>query len=81
VGGGGTDGSTVRITVADTGRGMTQAELERAFDSFYTTKPGGTGLGLSVVRRLVLDANGSLRVETEPGKGSTFIVELPGRGA
>jgi len=71
----------VRITVADTGKGMTQEELNRAFDDFYTTKPGGTGLGLSIVRRLVLDANGALRVETEPGAGSRFSVELPGEGA
>jgi signal transduction histidine kinase len=72
--------ATVRITVADTGRGMTKVELERAFDDFYTTKPGGTGLGLSIVRRLVLDANGALRVETHPGTGSRFIVDLPGEG-
>jgi len=71
----------VRITVADTGQGMTQEELNRAFDDFYTTKPGGTGLGLSIVRRLVLDASGALRVETQPGAGSRFIVELPGEGA
>ncbi len=68
---------TVRIAVSDTGRGMSKAELDRAFDDFYTTKPGGTGLGLSIVRRLVLDSNGSLNVETEPGEGSTFIVEIP----
>ncbi len=67
----------VRITVADTGKGMTKEQLEKAFEGFYTTKPGGTGLGLSIVRRLVLDAGGSLRVETKPGAGSTFIVELP----
>jgi len=74
----GADGRpAVRITVADTGKGMTQAQLDKAFDGFYTTKPGGTGLGLSIVRRLVLDAGGSLRVETKPGAGSTFIVELP----
>ncbi len=68
----------VRITVGDTGRGMSKAELTRAFEDFYTTKPGGTGLGLSIVRRLVLDSAGALRVESEPGKGSRFIVELPG---
>jgi len=68
---------TVRIAVSDTGRGMSKAELDRAFDDFYTTKPGGTGLGLSIVRRLVLDSNGSLNVETEPGQGSTFVVEIP----
>ncbi|HJU65504.1 MAG TPA: HAMP domain-containing sensor histidine kinase [Gemmatimonadaceae bacterium] len=70
--------SAVRITVEDTGRGMTEEELSRAFDDFYTTKPHGTGLGLSVVRRLVLDLNGSLRVSTRPGAGSSFVVELPG---
>ena len=75
------DRPAVRITVADTGKGMSREELNRAFDDFYTTKPGGTGLGLSIVRRLVLDANGALRVETEPGGGSKFIVELPGEGA
>jgi len=51
--------------------------LDRAFDDFYTTKDGGTGLGLSVVRRLVSDLGGTLRVETKPGQGSRFIVELP----
>jgi signal transduction histidine kinase len=67
----------VRIAISDTGRGMSKTELDKAFDDFHTTKPGGTGLGLSIVRRLVLDSNGSLKVETEPGQGSTFIVEIP----
>src|SRR6266480_2568538 len=67
----------VRISVSDTGRGMSKSELDKAFDDFHTTKPGGTGLGLSIVRRLVLDSNGSLNVETEAGQGSTFIVEIP----
>ena len=67
----------IRITVADSGRGMTQEELDRAFDDFYTTKPGGTGLGLSIARRLVLDLDGTLKVETEPGVGTRMILELP----
>jgi signal transduction histidine kinase len=66
----------VRLTVADTGRGMTAEELDRAFDDFHTTKTSGTGLGLSVVRRLVGDLGGTLRVETSPGQGSTFMVEI-----
>lgn len=70
-------GLAVRLTVSDTGGGMTRGELERAFDDFYTTKPGGTGLGLSIVRRLVLDLGGSLRVDTERGSGSRFMIELP----
>jgi two-component system sensor histidine kinase HydH len=57
---------------------MTQTELDRAFDDFYTTKSGGSGLGLSIVRRLILDLNGSLRVETEPAKGTRVVVDLPG---
>ncbi len=75
-----TDGGRVQVIVADTGRGMSQAELDRAFEGFYTTKPGGTGLGLTIVRRLVQDVGGSMRVETEPGVGSRFIVELPSQG-
>ncbi|HET8622408.1 MAG TPA: ATP-binding protein [Gemmatimonadales bacterium] len=67
----------VRLTVADTGRGMSQAELDRVFEGFYTTKAGGTGLGLTIVRRLVQDGGGSLRVQSEPGAGSRFTVELP----
>lgn len=70
-------GGLVRLTVADTGPGMSRAELDRAFDDFHTTKDGGTGLGLSIVRRLVLDLGGALRIETAPGAGTRAIVELP----
>ncbi len=66
-----------RIVVNDTGRGMTPQELQKAFDDFYTTKRGGTGLGLSVVRRLVADLSGILRVETAPGQGTSVIVDIP----
>jgi signal transduction histidine kinase len=69
----------VRLTVADTGRGMTRDELRRAFDDFHTTKPTGTGLGLSVVRRLLTDVGGAVRAETTPGEGTTFTIELPAR--
>ncbi len=70
----------VRFIVSDTGRGMTRQQLDRAFDDFYTTKPTGTGLGLSVVRRLLTDLGGSIRVETAPGEGSTFTIEIPASG-
>src|SRR5260370_26882773 len=68
----------VRFTVADAGRGMSKQELDRAFDDFYTTKAGGTGLGLSVVRRLLMDLGGSVRVGRAPGGGSTFASDIPG---
>jgi len=70
-------GPVVRVTIADTGPGMTRDELDRAFDDFYTTKAGGTGLGLSIVRRLILDLGGALRIETEPGAGTRATVEIP----
>ena len=73
-------GSMVRLTVSDSGRGMTERELAKAFDDFYTTKAGGTGLGLSVVRRLVADLHGVLRIETEPGKGTQVTVDVPAAG-
>jgi signal transduction histidine kinase len=72
-------GCVVRVSVADNGRGMTRAELDQAFDDFYTTKEGGTGLGLTIVRRLIQDLGGRLRVETEPGVGTRVIVDLPER--
>ncbi|MGH7497240.1 MAG: ATP-binding protein [Gemmatimonadales bacterium] len=70
----------VRITVADTGPGMSREQLDGAFDDFFTTKAGGTGLGLSIVRRLVLDLGGALRIVTEPGAGTRAIVDLPAAG-
>jgi signal transduction histidine kinase len=76
-GGAGGASNAIRVVVEDTGKGMTESELERAFQDFHSTKPGGVGLGLSIVRRLVTDAGGRLRVETSLGAGSRFIVEVP----
>lgn len=67
----------VRVSVSDTGCGMTETELSRAFDDFHTTKSNGTGLGLSVVRRLASDLQANLRVESQPGRGTTFTLDLP----
>jgi signal transduction histidine kinase len=67
----------IRVTVADTGRGMSPDEQGKVFNDFYTTKEGGTGLGLSIVRRLVMDLQGTLRVESAPGKGTRFIIDIP----
>jgi signal transduction histidine kinase len=66
-----------RVVVADTGRGMTPEEAGRIFADFYTTKPDGGGLGLSIVRRLVMDLHGTIRVESTLGVGTRLIVDLP----
>ena len=65
------------ITVTDTGRGMTEQQLAQIFRPFYTTRNNGTGLGLSLVRRIIEEHNGQVNVSSEPDNGSTFQVLLP----
>ncbi len=69
----------VVISLRDTGSGMSAAQVARAIEPFYTSKPfgQGTGLGLSVVHRLVTEAGGKLNIESEPGNGTTVHLILP----
>lgn len=69
----------VQIMVSDDGAGISAADLARAFEPFFTTKePGkGTGLGLAIARNFVVEHGGSIRLESEPGKGAAAIIELP----
>ena len=71
------ESAAVRLTVADTGRGMSKDETQRMFDDFYTTKATGTGLGLSIVQRLVTDLQGTIGVESTPGKGTRVTIDFP----
>ncbi len=66
-----------RISVADSGCGMPAEVLERVFEPFFTTKPDGTGLGLSITRRIVHEHGGHISVESRPGLGTRFTIELP----
>ncbi len=71
------DEGSLRVTVADTGAGIRKEDIGRVFDPYYTTKPSGTGLGLAIVHRIVEAHCGEIRLESEPGKGTTFKVLLP----
>jgi hypothetical protein len=71
----------VEISVSDSGAGIPPESLERIFRPFYTTKRGGTGLGLSLCRRIIRQHGGKLGVESKLGKGSRFIIHLPLREA
>lgn len=71
----------VRIEVSDTGTGLTKEECERLFTPYYTTKRHGTGLGLAIVQSVVSDHHGSISVDSEPGKGTTFRIDLPAHGS
>ncbi len=65
------------ITFADNGQGMEEAEMSRIFEPFYTTKEGGTGLGLSTVQKIIEDHNGTLSVQSKKGVGTVFSIRLP----
>ena len=69
----------VRLDISDTGSGLTREECERLFTPYYTTKLHGTGLGLAIVQSVVSDHGGTIAVESEPGSGTTFRIELPDR--
>ena len=70
----------VQIQVVDRGVGLSPDVLERVFEPFYTTKPKGTGLGLATVHRVVEAHGGRLAISSEPGKGTSVQVILPGVG-
>lgn len=64
------------LEISDTGQGLTPEECERLFTPYYTTKTHGTGLGLAIVQSVISDHRGRISVESQPGKGTTFRIEL-----
>ena len=68
---------SVVIEVEDTGPGIPPEHLDRIFEPYFTTKEGGTGLGLALAHKIIQDHDGSIRVEGGVGEGATFVVTLP----
>ncbi len=77
-----TSGGNAYVSVADTGKGMTEDVKARVFEPFFTTKPvgNGMGLGMSVVYGILKKHGGSISVQSKQGEGTTFTIELPIRG-
>jgi signal transduction histidine kinase len=70
------DGRFIELTIADTGEGIAADHLQKIFDPFFSTKEGGTGLGLALTQQIVVEHGGKIEVRSEPGRGTTFIVRL-----
>ena len=65
------------LTITDNGCGMEQEQLERLFESFYTQKPGGIGIGLSSVKNILDEHGATIEVESAPNEGTTFVITFP----
>ena len=71
------DRQGVKIAVSDTGVGISKKDLVHVFDPYFTTKQSGTGLGLAIVHKIMESHNGEVKVESDPGKGTTVTISLP----
>jgi signal transduction histidine kinase len=71
----------LKVHITDTGSGIPQEDLDKIFRPYYSTRPGGTGLGLPTVRRIVREHDGKLEVHSEVGRGTRFTIHLPAAGA
>ncbi len=67
----------ITLNLIDTGKGISQEGLDKIFKPFYSTRPGGTGLGLPTTKKIVEAHGGTIEVQSEPGKGTKFSIRLP----
>jgi len=72
-----TSGDSVMLSVKDTGRGMEEGDMEHIFEPFFSTREGGTGLGLSLTRHVVDEHGGRIECFSDRAKGTTFVITLP----
>ena len=71
------EGPDALIRISDTGVGIEPQRIERIFDAYYSTRPQGSGLGLSTAKKIVESHNGTISVTSKPGKGTSFTIKLP----
>ena len=71
------DGDFEVIRIEDSGCGIDSEQLEKIFEPYFTTKASGTGLGLTVVYKVIKEHNGDIFVSSEPGRGTVFTIKLP----
>ena len=71
------DGDFVLFSVSDTGCGISEENLSKIFEPYFTTKATGTGLGLTVVYKIIKEHGGDISVESTVGKGTTFRIRIP----
>ncbi len=77
----GQDKNIIKITISDTGEGIAKKDIEHIFDPFYTSKQGGTGLGMSITYGIIKEHKGAIKVESEKNKGASVTVTLPIKSA
>ena len=70
-------GGRVRLTFADHGKGISEEDLAKIFQPYFTTKEVGIGLGLAITERIIREHGGEILVESRPGEGTTFTVTMP----
>ena len=71
------NGSKIEIIFSDSGKGIPKDVIGKIFNLYFTTKTKGSGIGLSIVQKIISEHNGIISAESLPGKGATFRIELP----
>jgi len=71
------DEANVSVSFIDSGAGIAPEEIGHLFEPYFTTKEGGTGLGLMIVQRIVREHGGTIEIESDKGRGTTFRIKLP----
>jgi signal transduction histidine kinase len=70
-------GKRIAVSVSDTGKGIPERYMDKLFQPYFTMKPGGTGLGLCITKRIIEDHKGTIAVQSKEGEGTTVTVTLP----